>query len=94
VVLRHVLRNALVPVVTVIGQQVGALLGGAVIIESVFAWPGVGSLILAGLAARDYQVVQGALLALVFVYIFVNLVTDITYGFIDPRIRVGARAAR
>jgi len=92
VVLRHVLRNALVPVVTVMTLQVGFLLGGAVVIESVFAWPGVGRLILAGLSNRDYVVVQGALLTLVFVYIVVNLVTDILYGFLDPRIRVGARA--
>jgi ABC-type dipeptide/oligopeptide/nickel transport system permease component len=94
VVLRHVLRNAMVPVVTVISLQVGFLLGGAVIIESVFAWPGVGRLILSGLANRDYTVVQGALLSLVFVYIFVNLVTDISYGFLDPRIRVGGSAER
>jgi peptide/nickel transport system permease protein len=92
VVIRHALRNALVPVVTVIALQVGFLLGGAVVIESVFAWPGVGRLILAGLANRDYAVVQGALLTLVFVYIVVNLITDIGYGFLDPRIRVGARA--
>jgi peptide/nickel transport system permease protein len=92
IVIRHALRNALVPVVTVIALQVGFLLGGAVVIESVFAWPGVGRLILAGLANRDYAVVQGALLTLVFVYIIVNLVTDIGYGFLDPRIRVGARA--
>lgn len=94
VITRHVLRNAMVPVVTVISLQVGFLLGGSVIIESVFAWPGVGRLILGGLQNRDYTVVQGALLSLVFVYIFVNLVTDISYGFLDPRIRVGGRAER
>jgi peptide/nickel transport system permease protein len=92
VVLRHVLRNAMVPVVTVASLQLGFLLGGAVVIESVFAWPGVGRLILTGLANRDYVVVQGALLSLVFVFILVNLITDILYGFIDPRIRVGAEA--
>jgi peptide/nickel transport system permease protein len=94
VVLRHVLRNALVPVVTVAALQLGHLLGGAVIIESVFAWPGVGRLVLAGFSNRDYVVVQGALLSLIFVYIIVNLATDILYGFLDPRIRVGRRAGR
>jgi peptide/nickel transport system permease protein len=93
VVIRHVLRNAMVPVVTVAALQIGFLLGGAVVIESVFAWPGVGRLILAGLSNRDYSVVQGALLSLIFVFIIVNLVTDILYGFLDPRIRVGARAS-
>ena len=93
VILRHVLRNALVPVITIAALQLGFLLGGAVIIESVFAWPGVGRLILSGLSQRDYVVVQGALLTLVFVYIFVNLMTDIAYGLLDPRIRVGAQAA-
>ena len=93
VVLRHALRNALVPVVTVFGLQFGRLLGGAVITESVFAWPGVGRLILDGINSRDYLVIQGALLLLVMVYIVVNLLTDITYGFLDPRIRVGSRAA-
>jgi peptide/nickel transport system permease protein len=93
VVLRHALRNALVPVVTVFGLQFGRLLGGAVITESVFAWPGVGRLILDGINSRDYLVIQGALLLLVMVYIVVNLFTDIAYGFLDPRIRVGSRAA-
>ncbi len=93
VVLRHVLRNALVPVITIVALQLGFLLGGAVIIESVFAWPGVGRLILTGLSQRDYSVVQGALLSLVFVYIVVNLMTDIAYGLLDPRIRVGAQMA-
>ncbi len=92
VVVRHALRNALVPVVTVLGLQFGRLLGGAVIIESVFAWPGVGRMILDAIGNRDYLVVQAALLLLVIMYILVNLVTDIAYGFLDPRIRVGGRA--
>jgi len=92
VVMRHVLRNAMVPVITVASLQLGFLLGGSVVIETVFAWPGVGRLILAGLANRDYVVVQGALLSLVFVFIAVNLATDVLYGVLDPRIRVGKAA--
>lgn len=93
IVMRHALRNALVPVITVLGVQFGRLLGGAVIIESVFAWPGVGRMILDAIGNRDYLVVQAALLLLVIMYITVNLITDIAYGFLDPRIRVGGRAA-
>jgi peptide/nickel transport system permease protein len=93
VVLRHALRNALVPVVTVFGLQFGRLLGGAVVTESVFAWPGIGRLILDAIGNRDYLIIQAALLLLVLVYITVNLLTDIAYGFLDPRIRVGNRAA-
>ncbi len=85
---RHVLRSALVPVATVLGMQIGRLFGGAVIIESVFAWPGVGRLIVTSLNNRDYTVVQGVLLLLVVAFIFVNLATDIAYGYLDPRIRV------
>jgi peptide/nickel transport system permease protein len=93
VIVRHALRNALVPVITVLGLQFGRLLGGAVITESVFAWPGVGRMILDAIGNRDYLVVQAALLLLVMMYIVVNLITDIAYGFLDPRIRVGGRAA-
>ena len=88
VILKHVLRNALVPVVTVMGLQFGRLLGGAVITETVFAWPGVGRLILFAVGNRDYVIVQGALLLLIFSFIVVNMITDITYGLIDPRIRM------
>ncbi len=93
VIVRHALRNALVPVITVMGLQFGRLLGGAVITESVFAWPGLGRLILDAIGNRDYLVVQAALLALVLIYITVNLLTDLAYGLIDPRIRVGQAAA-
>lgn len=93
VVMRHALRNALVPVITVLGLQFGRLLGGAVITESVFAWPGLGRMIVDAIGNRDYLVVQAALLWLVVLYITVNLLTDIAYGFLDPRIRVGGRAA-
>lgn len=91
VVVRHALRNAMVPVITVIGLQFGRLLGGAVITESVFNWPGVGRLVLDAIGNRDYTVVQATLLLLVMVYITVNLVTDILYGVLDPRIRLARR---
>jgi peptide/nickel transport system permease protein len=89
VVVRHALRSALVPVVTVVGLQFGRLLGGAVVVESVFAWPGVGRLIIQAVEQRDYTVVQAALLWLVLVFLLINLITDILYAFLDPRIRLG-----
>ena len=88
VVLRHGLRSALVPVVTVVGLQFGRLLGGAVVVESVFAWPGLGRLIIRAVEQRDYTVVQAALLWLVLVFLLINLLTDILYAFLDPRIRL------
>ncbi len=88
VVSRHVVRNALIPVVTVLGMHFGRLLGGAVIIESVFAWPGVGRLMLQAIGDRDYTVVQGGLLLLVSTFVLINLLTDLSYGFLDPRIRL------
>ena len=88
VVVRHALRSALVPVVTVVGLQFGRLLGGAVVVESVFAWPGVGRLIIQAVEQRDYTVVQAALLWLVAVFLLINLITDIAYAFLDPRIRL------
>jgi ABC-type dipeptide/oligopeptide/nickel transport system permease component len=88
VVQRHVLRNALVPVATVLGIQFGRLLGGAIVVESVFAWPGVGRLILQGIGNRDYTIVQGTLLLLVVTFVVVNLITDLAYGLLDPRIRL------
>jgi peptide/nickel transport system permease protein len=87
VVLKHALRNALVPVVTVVGLQFGALLAGAVITETVFSWPGIGRLLVDSIRARDYPVVQGAVLLIAVSFIFVNLVVDLIYGYIDPRIR-------
>lgn len=86
---RHALRNALVPVITVLGLQFGRLLGGAVVVESVFAWPGIGRLILDAIGNRDYAVVQAALLLLVLIFIGVNLLTDLMYGVFNPRIRFG-----
>ena len=87
VVLKHALRNALVPVVTVVGLQFGQLLAGAVITETVFTWPGIGRLLVDSIRARDYPVVQGAVLMIAVAFVLVNLVVDLIYGFIDPRIR-------
>ncbi len=87
VLLRHALKNALIPVITVLGVQFGTLLGGAVVTEAVFDWPGVGQLLLYSIRVRDYTVVQGTVLFLVVVFILLNLLTDIIYGLIDPRIR-------
>lgn len=87
VVWRHALRNALLPVVTITGIQVGALLGGAVVIEEVFTRPGLGTLVVEAIANRDYPLVQGVILVLVAAFSAVNLLTDLLYRVIDPRIR-------
>jgi peptide/nickel transport system permease protein len=87
VVMRHAMRNALIPVVTVIGLQFGTLLGGTVIIEQIFGLPGVGRYALEGINLRDYPVIQGAVLTIAMAFVFVNLAIDTAYGFIDPRIR-------
>ena len=84
---RHVLRNALLPVVTVIGLQIGLLLSGAVLTETVFAFPGIGSFLVDAITNRDYAVVQGFILVIAVVIVVVNLLVDISYGLIDPRIR-------
>ena len=88
VVRRHVVRNALIPVATVLGLQFGRLLGGVVVIEAVFAWPGIGSLLLSAVESRDYPVVQGTLLLFLLAFVLVNLMTDLAYGVIDPRVRL------
>ena len=85
---RHAIRNALIPIVTVLGIQFGRLLGGAVIVESVFAWPGIGRMVLQAVLNRDYLLVQGTLLLLVVAFIFINLIVDLLYGVLDPRIRL------
>ncbi len=88
VVLRHGLRNAILPVVTVIGLSLGGLLAGAVLTESIFGLSGIGKTITDGVTSRDYAVVQGLTLVTAFMYVIVNLVVDISYGFLDPRIRL------
>ena len=86
VVYGHALRNALLPIVTVVGHQFGTLLGGAVLTETVFGWPGMGQLLVDALFARDYPVVQGVVLTFSALFILVNLAVDVLYGVIDPRI--------
>jgi ABC-type dipeptide/oligopeptide/nickel transport system permease component len=87
VLAKHALRNALIPVVTVIGLQMGTLLGGAIIAETIFAWPGIGRLSLQAIQSRDYVLVQAAVFVVATVFIVINLVVDIAYAVLDPRIR-------
>lgn len=87
VVFAHAYRNAMIPVLTVVGLEFGGMLGGAVVTETVFAWPGVGKLTVDAIAARDYQVIQGVVLLLGAVFILINLTVDLLYAAIDPRIR-------
>jgi ABC-type dipeptide/oligopeptide/nickel transport system permease component len=87
VVYRHALRNALIPVVTVIGLQFGALLAGAIVTETIFAWPGIGRLTISAISNRDYSLVQGCLLCIGLTYVAVNFFTDLVYSALNPRIR-------
>jgi peptide/nickel transport system permease protein/oligopeptide transport system permease protein len=87
VVIKHALKNAMIPIITVVGLQFGLLLGGAVLTETVFAWPGLGRLIVDSILARDYPVIQGSILIFGLLYIMVNLVVDMIYALVDPRIR-------
>ena len=86
-VMRHAFRNSLIPVVTLIGLQFGAVLTGAVITETIFAWPGIGRLLIQSIGFRDYPMVQGCILLIAVTYVGVNLLTDVVYGWLDPRIR-------
>jgi peptide/nickel transport system permease protein len=86
-VLRHAFRNSLIPIVTVFGLQMGAVLTGAVITETIFAWPGVGRLLIQSITFRDYPMVQGCILMIAVTYVSMNLLTDLAYGLLDPRIR-------
>jgi peptide/nickel transport system permease protein len=87
VVWRHALRNALIPVITLIGLQLGQLMGGVVVTETVFAWPGIGKLTVDAIFARDFPVVQGAILASAVLFVVINLITDLLYATLDPRLR-------
>ena len=87
-VLHHALRNSLIPIVTILGLQFGVVLTGAIITETIFAWPGIGRLLIQSISFRDYPIVQGCVLLIAVTYVGVNLITDLTYGFLDPRIRV------
>ncbi|MCA1563277.1 MAG: ABC transporter permease [Acidobacteria bacterium] len=86
-VLHHAFRNSLIPVVTIIGLQFGAVLTGTIITETIFAWPGVGRLLIQAINFRDYPLVQGCILFISVTYVLMNLLTDLTYGLLDPRIR-------
>lgn len=85
---KHALRNALNPVITIIGLQVGSLLAGTIITEKIFNWPGIGSLLLESISRRDYPLVQGCILLISFMYVFVNMATDCLYRIIDPRVKL------
>ena len=87
VVLKHVLRNALLPIVTVVGLQFGALLAGSIITETIFSWPGLGTLMIQAIQTRDYPLVQGCVIVIALSYVLVNLATDVLYALIDPRIQ-------
>ncbi|HED15935.1 MAG TPA: ABC transporter permease [Gammaproteobacteria bacterium] len=89
VIWKHALLNALLPVITLLGLQLGVLLGGAVITETVFSWPGLGKLTIDAILRRDYPVVQGTILVISVTYVVVNMLTDMVYGIVDPRIRLG-----
>lgn len=93
ILIRHALRNVLIPVVTVIGLQMATLLGGAVIIEQVFNWPGLGTLALGAIMSRDFPLIQGVVLFMGVVYVTINIIVDILYSVIDPRVEIGAKEA-
>ena len=87
VIVKHALRNAMIPIITVIGLQMGSLLGGAVLTETVFSWPGIGSYVIEGIMKADYPRVQGAVLLIATIFVVVNLLVDILYSYLDPRIQ-------
>ncbi len=89
VIIRHALKNALLPIVTVIGLQLGGLLGGALLTETIFSWPGMGQWAYQAILSRDYPIVQATVLISATIYVFVNLLVDISYAYLDPRIRYG-----
>jgi peptide/nickel transport system permease protein len=89
VIMRHALKNSLIPVVTIIGLDFSVLLGGAVVTETVFAWPGVGSMAIKAIGQKDFPVVVGSVTILSLLFVIVNLLVDLTYGYLDPRIRYG-----
>jgi ABC-type dipeptide/oligopeptide/nickel transport system permease component len=88
IVFKHALRNALIPVVTSFGMIVGGLLGGAVIIETVFSWPGVGRYVIDAINGRDYPVIQAFALLMAVAYVLINVLIDLVYRFLDPRVRL------
>jgi peptide/nickel transport system permease protein len=87
VLFRHALRNALIPILTILGLQFGTLLAGTIVTESIFSWPGIGRLAVQAIGARDYPLLQGCILLIAVSYVFVNLLTDLVYALVDPRVR-------
>lgn len=88
VLFRHAFRNALIPVITILGLQFGTLLAGAIVTESIFAWPGIGRLTVQAISARDYPLLQGSILLISVTYVLINLLTDVLYAVVDPRVRL------
>jgi ABC-type dipeptide/oligopeptide/nickel transport system permease component len=88
VLLRHALRNALIPIITILGLQFGTLLAGTIVTETIFSWPGIGRLTVMAISSRDYPLLQGCILVIALSYVIVNLLTDFLYAFIDPRVRL------
>lgn len=89
VILQHALKNALIPTITIVGLQFGALISGSIVVEVVFSWPGLGLLLITALNSRDYPVVQACILTIATAFILVNLIVDVLYGVVDPRVRYG-----
>jgi len=87
VLFRHAFRNALIPIITILGLQFGTLLAGTIVTESIFSWPGIGRLAVQAISARDYPLLQGCILMIAVSYVLVNLLTDLVYAFVDPRVR-------
>jgi len=87
VLFRHAFRNALIPIITILGLQFGTLLAGTIVTESIFSWPGIGRLAVQAISARDYPLLQGCILLIAVSYVFVNLLTDLVYALVDPRVR-------
>jgi ABC-type dipeptide/oligopeptide/nickel transport system permease component len=88
VLVHHALRNALIPIITILGLQFGTLLAGTIVTETIFSWPGIGRLTVQAISSRDYPLLQGCILVIALSYVLVNLVTDVLYAFIDPRVRL------
>ena len=86
-ILKHALKNAMIPVITIIGTQLSALLSGAVLTETIFAWPGIGRLAVEALVARDFPMIRGTVIFMALIFLVANIAVDISYGFIDPRVR-------
>jgi ABC-type dipeptide/oligopeptide/nickel transport system permease component len=88
VLFRHAFPNALIPVITIVGLQFGSLLAGTIVTETIFSWPGIGRLAVQAIAARDYPLLQGCILIIALSYVAVNLLTDLVYAMVDPRVRL------